>query len=194
MTVIDDRTGDATAPVAEANKIHTEMGTKMNGPATPLGNGSAAPQIFPRLVAERLIDDATPSNSYLSQWWRLGVGFVVNVNRFTRPNVFVNVDDLDVFWPLLEIGFLEHVSALGLAVETPHGVGHNCFKMPAVHVDRFLLTLRDFFADNAPAIRKQAKERPSGRPEVKNWRKSWWYKVGGVDPFAPPLSEQSPQG
>lgn len=166
--------------------IDPERGASAGWPlaeASPAHHASVNSEAYPQLLAERLAENPDPSRRYMRQWWRLGHGFIVNVNRYPLPNVFVNLDDLDMFWPLRELGFLEHATALGLDVITPHGVGHNCFKMPAEHLDRFLLALRDFFAAHADALRKAATQRSPEQPKVKDWRKSWWYNDGGVGPY-----------
>jgi hypothetical protein len=109
------------------------------------------------------------------QWWFLSPGFVVLVNlSMGRPNAFVNLDDLDVFIPLCELRVIDHFANMGIAVETPHGTGHNCFKFAHNQKMAFLSALRDFFLAHIDEIRGRAKDHPL----VKNWRDGWWYRDG----------------
>lgn len=124
--------------------------------------------------------DPGRAGGFPKQWFRLGNGFVANVNLLTRPNLFVNVDDRDVFFPLVRLGLLDAARDRGLVVETPHGAGHNCFKISSDQLPPFLDLLAEFFVRHADAIRLAA----ATDPRVTNWRESWWYEVGGIAPNA----------
>jgi hypothetical protein len=112
---------------------------------------------------------------FVHQTWEVDEGLsVCFIANLTRPCVFVNYKDRDIIHALRDLGFLGVLEEEQLRVETPHGVGHNCFKVPSAGVMRFLVLLRAFCRASAPALDAAL----CTDPRLKDWRESWWEQVG----------------
>lgn len=112
-----------------------------------------------------LTGDGTQGEVYLADVCKL----LVTHYEF-GPNVYTKLDGRDAFWVLVDLGFEEHCRKAGLEITTPHGVGHNCFKMRAESLPAFLDLIHSFVS----AHRLELRARIQADSRAKDWSKSWW--------------------
>ena len=98
--------------------------------------------------------------------WLLEGGLEVLLNYFNRPNAFVKLQDGDPFHALYDLGILRFFKSRGINIDTPHGDGHNCFKMNQAEVGDFLKALEEYFTEHQLAIAEY--------PPRQTWQNSWW--------------------